>query len=269
MDYTVSPSSQHTRYRALNLMKPTTELSGRYSCHVVSMANQDAEDQVMVVYAPPRSFDFNYTKMSSEAVNFTCEADGVFPMPKITLLRVDLPEQEPNLVSKVKTVTTAQRGAYYVQVSREVRDWELSEEPTVFECILSIPGTDYENQRKILYFPGDDKQILPKVLLRMSCVVLELSNKRRPDWGANLGEFKIPIIYQKKQKLTKHRLPSKTYCTLPKCDDGTIKWYIRNSTGYINVLSRRRQQVYIRRASGPQQTSPEAIDHSRCKWKLK
>ncbi|GIY39523.1 uncharacterized protein CDAR_539051 [Caerostris darwini] len=152
MDYTVSPSSQHTRYRALNLMKPTTELSGRYSCHVVSMASQDAEDQVMVVYAPPRSFDFNYTKMSSEAVNFTCEADGVFPMPKITLLQVDTPE--PSLVSGVKTVTTSQRGAYYVQVSREIRDWELTEEPTVFECVLSIPGTDYENQRKILYFPG-------------------------------------------------------------------------------------------------------------------
>ncbi|PRD36676.1 UNVERIFIED_CONTAM: hypothetical protein NCL1_07870 [Trichonephila clavipes] len=50
MDYTVSPSSKQTRYRALNLMKPTTELSGRYSCHVVSMASQDAEDQVMVVY---------------------------------------------------------------------------------------------------------------------------------------------------------------------------------------------------------------------------
>ncbi|KFM65159.1 hypothetical protein X975_19322, partial [Stegodyphus mimosarum] len=80
MDYTVSPSSQNTRYRALNILRPTTELSGRYSCHVVSMKNQDAEEQVMVVYAPPRSFDFNFTKMSSETVNFTCEADGVFPM---------------------------------------------------------------------------------------------------------------------------------------------------------------------------------------------
>ncbi|XP_015918021.1 uncharacterized protein [Parasteatoda tepidariorum] len=156
MDYTVSPSSQHTRYRALNLMKPTTELSGRYSCHVVSLLSQDAEDQVMVVYAPPRSFDFNYTKMSSESVvNFTCEADGVFPMPKITLLQLDLPERQASLVSGVKTITSSGKGgAYYVQVSREIRDWELTEEPTVFECVLSIPGTDYENQRKILYFPG-------------------------------------------------------------------------------------------------------------------
>ncbi|XP_035232434.1 uncharacterized protein LOC118204214, partial [Stegodyphus dumicola] len=50
MDYTVSPSSKNTRYRALNILRPTTELSGRYSCHVVSMKNQDAEEQVMVVY---------------------------------------------------------------------------------------------------------------------------------------------------------------------------------------------------------------------------
>lgn len=56
MDYAVSPSSQHTRYRALNIMRPTTDLSGRYSCHVVSMLSQDAEDQVMVVYGKMNSF---------------------------------------------------------------------------------------------------------------------------------------------------------------------------------------------------------------------
>lgn len=56
MDYAVSPSSQHTRYRALNIMRPTTDLSGRYSCHVVSMLSQDAEDQVMVVYGKMNFF---------------------------------------------------------------------------------------------------------------------------------------------------------------------------------------------------------------------
>lgn len=108
--------------------------------------------------APPRSFDFNFTKMSSEAVNFTCEADGVFPMPKITLLQLDQEEESsPSLVSGVKTVVNSHTatGAYHVQVSREIRDRELASRDTViFECILSIPGTDYENQKKIFYNPG-------------------------------------------------------------------------------------------------------------------
>lgn len=107
--------------------------------------------------APPRSFDFNFTKMSSETVNFTCEADGVFPMPKITLLQLDLEEKSPSLVSGVKTVVHSHSttGAYHVQVSREIRDRDLvSRDPILFECILSIPGTDYENNKKILYYPG-------------------------------------------------------------------------------------------------------------------
>ena len=107
--------------------------------------------------APPRSFEFNFTKVSSETVNFTCEADGVFPMPKITLLQLDLEEKSPSLVSGVKTVVHSHSttGAYHVQVSREIRDRELaSRDPILFECILSIPGTDYENNKKILYYPG-------------------------------------------------------------------------------------------------------------------
>lgn len=72
-------------------------------------------------------------------------------------------ESEPSLVSGVQTVSNGGRGgAYSVQVSREMRHWELAREPTLFECVLSIPGTDYENQRKIIYFPGT---YLPLLLL--------------------------------------------------------------------------------------------------------
>ncbi|KAG8196349.1 hypothetical protein JTE90_013832 [Oedothorax gibbosus] len=186
MDYMVSPSSRHTRYRALNLMRPTTELSGRYSCHVVSMLSQDAEEQVMVVYAPPRSFDFNYTRRltsgnSGEAVNLTCEADGVFPMPTITLLQVgegQAGQSAPALVPGVKTASNGGRGgAFSVQAWREMRHWELAGEPTLFECVLSIPGTDYENQRKIIYFPEWAINLRPLAVMIFRCVLCPPSRK--------------------------------------------------------------------------------------------
>ncbi|XP_054712667.1 uncharacterized protein LOC129222214 [Uloborus diversus] len=168
MAYTVSPSSQHTMYRALNIVRPTTDLSGRYSCHVVSLFSQDMEEQVMVVYAPPSRFEFNFTRQSSDSLNLTCEADGVFPKPTMTLLQIgleyeddewrDSSDQPARLVSGVKTSTRSHRstGAYHIQASREIRDSDLGTngELVVIACVLSIPGTDYEKERRLLFYSG-------------------------------------------------------------------------------------------------------------------
>ncbi|CAG2162985.1 unnamed protein product [Oppiella nova] len=62
MDFTVNTADPLTQYRALNILRPTIDLSGKYSCHVLSLSSQDSEEETMIVYAPPKSFDFNYTR---------------------------------------------------------------------------------------------------------------------------------------------------------------------------------------------------------------
>ncbi|KAL3176340.1 hypothetical protein MRX96_010528 [Rhipicephalus microplus] len=85
LDYSLSNGNSFTKFRALNLVRPTTELSGRYSCHVMSLAGQDSESKLMTVYAPPKRFDFTYQRVSAHVTNLSCEADGVFPQPTLFL----------------------------------------------------------------------------------------------------------------------------------------------------------------------------------------
>lgn len=49
LDYTVN-SDPLIKYRALNLLRPTIDLSGRYSCHVQSLQSQDSKEETMIVY---------------------------------------------------------------------------------------------------------------------------------------------------------------------------------------------------------------------------
>ncbi|XP_023231943.1 uncharacterized protein LOC111631847 [Centruroides sculpturatus] len=154
-DYTVSPSNTYTKYRALNIIRPTTELSGRYSCHVISLTEQDSEDQVMIVYAPPKHFEFNFTRPSIDLTNFTCEAEGVYPLPRLLLYRNTLNDVDSQLISDTKIISSKKNGAYTAKLSRIIRDRELrNDAPTEFECVLLIPGTNYKNQRNIVYYPG-------------------------------------------------------------------------------------------------------------------
>lgn len=40
----------YTKYRALNILRPTTEMTGTYSCSVTSLQGQDSRSADMVVY---------------------------------------------------------------------------------------------------------------------------------------------------------------------------------------------------------------------------
>ncbi|XP_067133844.1 uncharacterized protein [Centruroides vittatus] len=156
MDYKVSPSNGYTKYRALNILRPTTDLSGRYSCHVGSLSNQDSEDQIMIVYAPPRIFDFNFTKFAPGMAKFTCEADRVYPLPRVSMYR-RTEADDPRPISSTQTIVHQKNGAFTIQISQDIRDREFpSGQPVTFECILSIPGTNFQLQRRMIYYPGED-----------------------------------------------------------------------------------------------------------------
>ena len=53
LDYTVD-TDPFNKYRALNLLRPTVDLSGRYSCQVQSIHSQDFKEDTMTVYGKYR-----------------------------------------------------------------------------------------------------------------------------------------------------------------------------------------------------------------------
>lgn len=50
LDHVVHHTDSHKRHRALMLKKPTTELSGTYTCKVSSFVSEDVRRKKMIVY---------------------------------------------------------------------------------------------------------------------------------------------------------------------------------------------------------------------------
>ena len=50
MDETFVVSDHPTRYRALRLLNPPASLSGKYTCSVSSLANEDINSTHLVIY---------------------------------------------------------------------------------------------------------------------------------------------------------------------------------------------------------------------------
>ncbi|CAN7939159.1 unnamed protein product, partial [Ixodes hexagonus] len=154
LDFSLPSGNSLTKFRALNLVHPTTELGGRYACHVNSLASQDAESKLMTVYAPPKRFDFSFERLSPTLTELSCEVDGVFPLPTLFLYQSSGRELAARALEASPSVAHSD-GAYRVRLTHAVdsRTLEVGLEH-VFECVLSIPETNFKRQRRLEFEPG-------------------------------------------------------------------------------------------------------------------
>lgn len=56
LNYSIPTTDRYQKYRALNLIRPTVDLTGRYSCHILTISSQDSADANMVVFGKCREF---------------------------------------------------------------------------------------------------------------------------------------------------------------------------------------------------------------------
>jgi hypothetical protein len=49
-EYAIPGASKYTRYRAIRLLRPTTELSGKYTCNVQSIRGEQNKAKTMIIY---------------------------------------------------------------------------------------------------------------------------------------------------------------------------------------------------------------------------
>lgn len=140
----------------LRLVRPTIDMSGKYRCEVLTLANQDSAEASMMVFAPPSTFHFNYTKSSSERASLLCEVDGAFPMPHLKMYRL-LPDSEDDKAELVNVQLTTERrdGLYRAAMTSEVLDAGLpQDEETVFLCSYTFKEIKYHRFQRLVYVPG-------------------------------------------------------------------------------------------------------------------
>jgi len=152
-DYEVPSGNEYTRSRALNIQRPTTELSGRYSCQVQSLEGSDSAEDSMIVYALPSSVNLNYT-ISDGTVRVTCEVEGVYPLPEMSLFQIEPGEVDETPIEDVELDYELEDGAYDIELSTDIEAEDLeSEGLRFFGCSVILNGTEYEKEVKVPYFP--------------------------------------------------------------------------------------------------------------------
>ncbi|CAN8014950.1 unnamed protein product [Ixodes persulcatus] len=140
----------------LRLVRPTIDMSGKYRCEVLTLDDQDSAEASMMVFAPPSTFHFNYTKSSSDRATLLCEVDGAFPMPHLKMYRllVDSEDDQAELVN-VQLTTERKEGYYRAVMTSEVLDNALpQDEATVFLCSYSFKEIKYQRLKRLTYMPA-------------------------------------------------------------------------------------------------------------------
>lgn len=161
--FSVSSRDMYSQYRAIRILRPTWELSGKYTCVVTSLAGQDARHQDMTVFVPARSFSFNYSSPTSAldeqarsrsaetTVRLLCVARGTYPRPdlKLFLIRRGARRAAGDVGIRTYTTATIEDGLFDVALHADMNEGQLSTLADLFECVLEIPYSNYVMTRKM------------------------------------------------------------------------------------------------------------------------
>ncbi|XP_077564983.1 uncharacterized protein LOC144180528 [Haemaphysalis longicornis] len=157
--YSVNARDHYSQYRAIRILRPTMELSGKYTCVVASLAGQDARYQDMTVFVPAKSFSFNYssspttdqmTQSQPRTVTLVCAGHGLFPKPELMLFVLEGDRRRPVGEAVVRTFTRASaEGLFDVVLRADMVENQLPSLADVFECMLEIPHSSYVLTRRI------------------------------------------------------------------------------------------------------------------------
>ncbi|KAJ1528654.1 hypothetical protein ONE63_007049 [Megalurothrips usitatus] len=157
LSYQVTKSDA-SRHRALYIRNPTTDLSGEWKCLVSTFDDEDFMTKKMVVYAHEKHFELTQSRPGhEESVNITCRAQGLFPEPKMALLRGGEDDnsrlRRAAVLPGVAVQTLARSGAYDIVATKLLDSEELST-PTILACELRVPHINYTRLKSLVYYPG-------------------------------------------------------------------------------------------------------------------
>ncbi|KAM3964254.1 uncharacterized protein ACR2FA_001741, partial [Aphomia sociella] len=136
-------------YRALKILRPTTDLSGNYTCVVSTFMEEDRRTKSMLVYSPGKSFYFIQEKKYVFLVTFICVAEDLYPKPIMVILSQGKPLQQA-----VTEIRMNSWGLYTVETKAVVHDDDVTSPWEQFMCLLRLPPANYTANRTTVYYPG-------------------------------------------------------------------------------------------------------------------
>ena len=137
--------NNHTKYRGLLLHKPTTAMSGTYTCKVSTLESEAVAEARMMVYSPAVATEFRQKKVGKSQVNISCSFEGLYPAPTVKLTWGTF-----QLIEDAVLITPTREGSYDVMIYKTLEHEELPAE-TVFGCEITIAGTEYFLREEAIY----------------------------------------------------------------------------------------------------------------------
>ncbi|XP_042867871.1 uncharacterized protein LOC122250497 isoform X2 [Penaeus japonicus] len=144
----VAKDEEYHRHRALYVIKPTTELSGEYTCSVSSFEDEKTYIQKLIVYSKPSEVSVWTDKREEDTVTVICKVDGIYPEPEL-MLHIASDSDNKTILAGAKEVKTWSHGSYMATIELEIDEDDL-DGPVEFVCEVAIPDTD-------LVFPNATK----------------------------------------------------------------------------------------------------------------
>ncbi|CAG9119668.1 unnamed protein product [Plutella xylostella] len=136
-------------YRAVRILRPSTDLSGNYTCAVSTFMHEDRRTRHMLVYSPGKSFHFIQEKKYVFLVTLKCVAEELYPKPEMSIIS----QGEP-LKQTVTEVVMNSWGLYRVSAAAVVHDDDVAAPAEQFVCELRLPPSDLVQNRTTLYHRG-------------------------------------------------------------------------------------------------------------------
>ncbi|XP_068231930.1 uncharacterized protein [Palaemon carinicauda] len=168
LEYSAS-KDKYSQHRALEILYPTTELTGFYTCSVSSFHDEEFESKRMIVYAPATRVNVSYHKTTPSTVNVTCDAHGMYPKPLLRLYE-GATKQSRSLVKEAHEEVIEAEDGFSVYLQAQMEDRVLKQQETIFECVLSILETEYQVRRNIIYFKRDEKNYNEFLLMMLMII---------------------------------------------------------------------------------------------------
>ncbi|KAL3244153.1 hypothetical protein MRX96_019418 [Rhipicephalus microplus] len=146
--YTVG-GPRDSQYRALRIIRPTTEMSGLYTCVVSSLAGTDSRK---AVYDGLCASEKLHSHICDHTSAGSTSCSRVIAWHRRTCTSSHRTCAAPRY-QRGRPRTRKTNGTYDIELSRSFSAEQLPQSVT-FECVLEIPGTDYEVRRRTVYSPG-------------------------------------------------------------------------------------------------------------------
>jgi len=150
LEYRATEDPYH-RHRAMQIVRPSTELGGHYFCKISTFTNEEIVSAHMVVYEPAESVSMLTEESGDWQVNVSCHVSGVYPQPQLQLVQADGPHGTRHPVANATVSMTLMDNGRYDTIIHHVFDEEDLPVNSTFECLVSLPGTEYHETHTVTY----------------------------------------------------------------------------------------------------------------------